>query len=183
MHARADYAANAGDIELLEDVCEPIFPTSLCQADNNPPPGWPPTKASTRLPDGNFAFNGTFFCGVNVKYSTITDGLSKTYLVGERYLNPDHYDTGLDHGDDWSMWSGYQDDNCRSTFFNPATGDNRVPLQDTPGVEDPRRFGSAHPSGCFMAYGDGSVDLVAYDVDAEVHRRAGHRFDNGQPKN
>ena len=32
-----------------------------------------------------------FYCGAVVKLAAITDGLSKTYLVGERYINPDDY--------------------------------------------------------------------------------------------
>jgi hypothetical protein len=33
-----------------------------------------------------------------------------------------------------------------------------------------------------MAFGDGSVQLISYDIDAEVHRQIGHRFDGGSPK-
>ncbi|MCC7476688.1 MAG: DUF1559 domain-containing protein [Pirellulales bacterium] len=180
--ARADYAANAGDIQLLEDVCEPIYPRTFNESDVTPRAGWPPTKESTKLLDGTVALNGTFFCGVNVKLSAVTDGVSKTYIVGERYINPDQYETGLDHSDDWSMWSGYQDDICRSTYYDPISGESRVPLQDTPGTEALQYFGSAHPGGCHMAYGDGSVHLVGYDIDADIHRRNGNRFDGDQPK-
>lgn len=171
-HARADYAANAGDILSLEQQCEKIYPGSFVEADTNPKPGWPPKTTD---------FNGTAYCGAVVKVAAITDGLSKTYVLGERHINADDYDTGLDHGDDWSMWSGYQDDVCRSTFYDPTTGENRVPLQDTPGAAYSESFGSAHPGGCNMAFGDGSVQLISYDIDPEVHRRNGHRFDGGAP--
>ena len=182
-HSRSDYAANAGDIQDLEEVCEPIFPASYMEADEHPKSNWPPTVENSRLSDGRDVYNGTAFCGTVAGYRMITDGLSKTYLVGERYLNPDEYDTGLDHGDDWSMWSGYQDDNCRSTYLDPDDpNDNRVPLQDTPGIQDAQRFGSAHPGGCNMAFGDGSVQLISYDIEAEIHRRNGNRFDGGVPR-
>jgi prepilin-type N-terminal cleavage/methylation domain-containing protein/prepilin-type processing-associated H-X9-DG protein len=172
LHARADYAANAGDIEFLEEHCEDIIPFSIATIDM-PKPGWPPLLNE---------FTGTAYCGAVVKFAAITDGLSKTYILGERYINPDNYETGLDHGDDWSMWTGFQDDICRSTFLNPANvNDHRIPLQDTLGVEQAEHFGSAHPGGCHMAFGDGSVHLTEYDIDAEVHRRNGHRFDGGTP--
>jgi hypothetical protein len=31
-----------------------------------------------------------------------------------------------------------------------------------------------------MAFGDGSIQFIAYDVDAEVHRQNGNRLDGGQ---
>lgn len=172
-HARSDYAANAGDIKKLEEQCGNIYPLNVASMDT-PRAGWPPATSD---------FNGIAYCGAAVKVAMVTDGLSKTYLVGERYNNPDNYETGLDHGDDWSMWTGYQDDICRSTYFDPTTPiDNRVPLQDTPGLELPEHFGSAHPAGCNIAFGDGSVHLIGFDIDAELHRRNGHRSDGGAPK-
>ncbi len=174
LHARSDYAANAGDIEKLEDQCQTIFPSSIAEADAGKL-GWPPSQAE---------FNGTAYCGATVKLAAITDGLSKTYIVGERYINPNEYETGLDHGDDWSMWSGFQDDLCRSTYYDPTKNpnDSRVPVQDTPGAELAQRFGSAHPGGCNMAFCDGSVQLISYDIDPEVHRRNGNREDGGVAK-
>ena len=32
-----------------------------------------------------------------------------------------------------------------------------------------------------MVYCDGSVQTVSYDIDDDVHRRKGHRSDNGEP--
>ena len=39
----------------------------------------------------------------------------------------------------------------------------------------------AHASGFNMANCDGSVHLIGYDIDPEVHLRAGHRDDQGLP--
>ena len=40
----------------------------------------------------------------------ITAGTSRTYLVGEKYLDPDYYYAGCDWGDDRSFATGDCDD-------------------------------------------------------------------------
>ncbi|MGD9634268.1 MAG: DUF1559 domain-containing protein [Pirellulales bacterium] len=176
--ARSDYAANAGDIEKLEEICEDVAPATIALADSGNNGKWPPNPNQELFKDditGLPLLNGTAYCGSTVKISAVTDGMSKTYILGERNIDPLQYETGQEHGDDWSMWSGYQDDNCRSTAG--------VPVQDTPGTEAfKERFGSAHAGGCNMAFGDGSVQFIAYDIDAEIHRQNGNRLDGGQPR-
>ena len=108
----------------------------------------------------------------------ITDGTSNTYLAGEKYVWPDQYLTGLDGGDDWNMYVGEQDDNTRQVAY--VSGNTTVyypPLPDTPGKEDGYPFGSAHANGLFMAFCDGSVQMISYSIDPEIHRRLGNRMD------
>ena len=38
---------------------------------------------------------GIVYTGSLVKMSDITDGTSNTYLLGEKYLDPDNYSTGM----------------------------------------------------------------------------------------
>jgi prepilin-type processing-associated H-X9-DG protein len=46
-----------------------------------------------------------------------------------------------------------------------------------PGYGGELMFGSAHSGGFNMAMCDGSVSLVTFDVDPEIHRARGHRYD------
>ncbi|RIK82282.1 MAG: hypothetical protein DCC67_07380 [Planctomycetota bacterium] len=119
-----------------------------------------------------------FFTGVSFQRSLVgikhlTDGTSQTYLVGEKYLNPVDYETGLDGGDNETWCTGFNNDNFRSSF--------NVPLPDTPGVRAEQNFGSAHPVGWFVAWCDGHVSMETYDIDRRVHRGNANRADAGVP--
>lgn len=169
LHARSDYAANAGDIRYLEAYIKIIEFQSTAEA-VLATPNWPPKLSWT---------TGTVHSGINIPLRAITDGTSNTYALGERYINANNYADGQEPGNDWSMWTGYQNDIVRSTYHFAPDNEDRVPVQDTPGLDFEDRFGSAHAGGCNMSFVDGSVALVGYDVDPEVHRRAGHRSDGG----
>jgi prepilin-type N-terminal cleavage/methylation domain-containing protein/prepilin-type processing-associated H-X9-DG protein len=153
--ARTDYAANAGDQNNNE-----FFggPSSLAQGDS-PSFGWPNTSFLT----------GVVFQRSMISFTDIKNGTSNTYMVGEKYLNPDNYLTGRDPSDNENMYSGYNNDVFRCGFS--------APLQDRRGYTDTMRFGSMHPGGFQMAYCDGSVRLVSYSVDLAVHRRAANRLE------
>jgi prepilin-type processing-associated H-X9-DG protein len=88
-------------------------------------------------------------------------------MVGEKYLNVDNYETGFDPSDNENMYTGYNNDVFRCGFS--------VPLQDRRGLVDTRRFGSMHSTGLNMAYCDGSVRIVNYTIEQDVHRRAADR--------
>lgn len=115
------------------------------------------------------ASNGVFHQRSAVSFNQISDGLSKTYLVGEKYLNPDGYATGFDAsdnhscliGDDWDMYAWT----------------NTPPMQDQRGYADSYRFGSSHSSGFSVVFCDGSVRHLGYDIADDVHRYLGDRRD------
>jgi prepilin-type N-terminal cleavage/methylation domain-containing protein len=117
-----------------------------------------------------------------VKLKQISDGLSKTYCVGEAYQNPDTAMT-FAVNNDWPCHNGLQDDDARSVGYDARFyRDGHPPTQDTPGaLPDSLRFafGSAHSGVFYMAFCDGSVQGVNYDIDLETHRQNGHRADGG----
>ena len=98
-------------------------------------------------------------------------------MIGEKYLDPNSYSDGSDGGDNESMYSGYDNDNHRTTYFDGVNSDH-TPVEDTPGCHAAtNRFGSAHVNGLNMAFCDGSVQVINYSIDAEIHRRLGNRQD------
>ena len=112
----------------------------------------------------------------------ITDGLSNTYMLGEKYINADDYYDGLS-GSDNETWSvGYDNDICRTTYCPVPLPANYVPdhtpIQDTPGYDSDVRFGSAHANSCNMSFCDGSVQTISYSIDPETNRRLGNRQDD-----
>jgi prepilin-type N-terminal cleavage/methylation domain-containing protein len=120
---------------------------------------------------------------VLVELRHIIDGTSHTYLVGEAYLDPDEYETAASPNNDWCAYNGSQDDKERSAGYHKTGGyAGHPPTQDTPGAMPTSlrfAFGSAHSAIFYMAYCDGSVQGVSYDIDLETHRQNAHRGDGG----
>jgi prepilin-type N-terminal cleavage/methylation domain-containing protein len=156
--AKNDYAANLGDLLTTFNINPP---TSLAQDDGTWP--WP----------ADSEFTGVVFLRSMVKLSQVTDGTSKTYLFGEKYLNPDNYESPAtaDWGDDQGCYSGYNADVNRTT--NPLY----PPLPDNPGLNQTLNFGSSHPATFYTVLCDGSVHGVTFDVDLNTHQYFGNRQD------
>ncbi len=175
--AKSDYAANSGD-SLYHSGDTNLgwwIPQSYQQADS-PDAGWKPTNEDSGR-NARLLQTGVMYIRSEVKLRRISDGVSKTYLAGEKYMNPESYDFSVPtFGDNQSLYTGYEWDNHRRTRY--AGGDPAYPpLQDRVGQDNFDAFGSAHPGGWHAVLCDGSVHTLGYDIDREVHRRLGHRYD------
>jgi prepilin-type processing-associated H-X9-DG protein len=120
--------------------------------------------------------------GSIVRLSDVTDGTSCTYLAGEKYVGPDWYLTGTMDGDNSAALTGFEDDHERwvadlNTYGSTTVIEYGPPVMDTPGVASLLLFGSPHTNGLYMAFCDGSVQLIAYSIHPETHRRMGNRRD------
>ncbi len=156
--ARGDYAINAGN----QNRCEIYYGPSTLSQGMNAQYQWPDISDHT----------GVSYQRSLIRSAQITDGTTKTYLVGERYIDPKKYENGTCYADNAYMLTGYNNDHHRSTYDPP--------MQDKKGASHTDRFGSAHAGSFVMSMCDGSVRSVEYDVDPAVHRSMGHRND-GKP--
>jgi prepilin-type N-terminal cleavage/methylation domain-containing protein len=155
---RSDYAANGGatfplwwDAPFIADAATVLkFPQIY------------------KLPD-NTNCDGVVCALDNIRLKEITDGLTATYLLGEKYVPPERYYDGQDPADNESIWGGYDWDYIRWTTASP--------LQDRQGLTDWYSFGSIHPGGTNISVCDGSVRTINYNIDATVHKRLGSRAD------
>ena len=153
--ARSDYAANGGPV-----VHTFHGPSSTTDGDNPYWSGWPAWMRTER---------GVSFLRSEVTMGEVKDGASNTYFAGEKNLIPDHYETGADGADNTSMYQG-QDWDVQRWTADP-------PYQDRPGMTYWRSFGSAHAAGFQAVLCDGSVHMMSYSIDPNVHRRLGDRRD------
>jgi prepilin-type N-terminal cleavage/methylation domain-containing protein len=165
---RSDYAASCGDQDSNEVGAGP---GTLAAAANH---GWAvDSMGITRAAPNVLRYSGISFERSEVGIEHITDGTSNTYLVGEKYLNPVDYETGMDGGDNETWCTGFNNDNFR-TAFDP-------PMPDQAGVAYGKRFGSAHPASWFVSWCDGHVSAESFDIDPMVHRGNANRADDGNP--
>ena len=122
--------------------------------------------------------NGIVFVRSTIRIAQVSDGTSHTYLVGEKYLNPDLYETGTDPGDNHDPYISHNNDMGRWTTYVPGQPQSSLSLRrDQPGYTDGSRFGSPHPGACHFAFCDGSVRGIGYDVDPLTHSLLGDRQD------
>ena len=156
----------------------------------------PPTSSQGVAAGGDFAANaGTYFNYAtptngsidpvragpihtfsNVKSSQVTDGLSKTFAVGERHLPPsipgagamDHYNKG-----DTSIFAA---DTPQTLFRDTYRG-----LADTPTDTNNRKFGSLHPGVVQFVLLDGHVEAISVATSTEVLRMYSAIGDGGDP--
>jgi prepilin-type processing-associated H-X9-DG protein len=117
---------------------------------------------------------GIFYPYSTVEVQDVKDGTSNTILAGEKYLVPDHYEDGKDHGDCWCCWIGYDGTNCRGVQW---AGTPHPPRRDTPGAYPDMSFGSCHAGGANFTMCDGSVRQISYGIDNTVFIYLGHRGD------
>jgi prepilin-type N-terminal cleavage/methylation domain-containing protein len=103
-----------------------------------------------------------------VELKLITDGLSKTYLIAEKYVNPDNYANGQDLGDNENAFIGSDRDVFRHSFR---------PCRDRPGLDCSYSFGAAHATYFQAAFCDGSVHTIGFDINPISHQRMVHRAD------
>jgi prepilin-type N-terminal cleavage/methylation domain-containing protein len=113
-------------------------------------------------------YDGVWVLGKRVRMNRIFDGLSYTYLLGEKAMDSLKYETGNCFGDR-SPLAGFHESHISSHSYVRYA--SRAPKIDSVNnclvCHD---FGSAHPAGWNVAMSDGSVRLMNFDLDLEVHR-------------
>ncbi len=155
--ARTDYAANAGSQSRNEIYSGP---SSLSEGMGSGY-GWPSTTDHT----------GVCYQRSKIPFGNLTGGATNVIMIGEKYLNPDQYDSGSDGSDNEHAYVGYDNDIFRVTYWPP--------LQDTKGYGNTRIFGSAHAAGLNMAFCDGSVHVINYTISPPVFANMGNRMIGG----
>jgi len=176
--ARSDYAACTGD----------AAPDEFCGGPGNASigDGWVPCDdlGSSAKPCENCwqstkAHTGVSYQRSEVRMEHFRDGTSYTICLGEKYLNPDNYETGGDSADNENAYTGYNNDNFRNTYWwtSGSTVSGRIPMRDRPGYPSTFHFGSAHPSGCDFVFCDGSIRVISFAVDPLTFGLLGNRKD------
>ncbi len=157
LESRTDYCINSGDQDVA--ALDLPGPSTLAQGDA-PSYSWPNTSNMT----------GVSFTRSQITMANITDGASNTYLIGEKLINPDNYYDGNDPGDNGNATCGFDVDSIRCSSQGP-------PMQDTSGIINWERWGSAHTTGCRFAFCDGSVHVISFSIDQTINLRLANRAD------
>lgn len=105
-----------------------------------------------------------------VSFNKVTDGLSNTFLVGEKHVPDNRFGTSVGDG---SIWCGDHEWNyCR--IGRPGYGLARS-IRDQANWQ--WVFGSWHPNICQFALGDGSVRSLRNDTDTTLLQNLANRND------
>lgn len=99
-----------------------------------------------------------------VRAADVTDGLSQTYLIGEKAMSGGEYESGRDPGDDSSIYD------CLGG--NCVRWAKKMPAHDQAGslaCWSCHSFGSAHQASWNAVFCDGSVHSLSYALSFHTH--------------
>ncbi|MGD9127978.1 MAG: DUF1559 domain-containing protein [Planctomycetia bacterium] len=127
---------------------------------------------------------GVTWRGSKATAKDISDGMSNTYLIGEKAISLDYMGKSdkQEWGDDQNPYSADERDSVR--WADPDLCPR--PMIDTAGINGEEfswAFGSPHPEGFNMSFCDGSVRSISYKIDLQMHadlanRHDGHKTDS-----
>jgi hypothetical protein len=118
--------------------------------------------------------DGIAFRMSRLQAASVFDGLSNTYLLGEKCVKAGTYEVGDADGDSRPMMVGYSSDTVRWAF-DPPQPDSRSDANAA-------AFGSAHRAGWNVAYADGMVRTTSFTIDPVLHQQLSSRNDGkGMP--
>ena len=147
-------------------------------------------------------FDGMLWPASDVTVGQVTDGTSKTFLIGERWYELRVWAQGLNYGgvgandpipdapragtDVWSCKNvtprvPINPDLNRVGYYAIHNNDLSRPGPIPPGATSARMsvsnlpFGSFHPGGANFAYADGSVHMINDDIDDSLYTALGSR--------
>ncbi len=112
--------------------------------------------------------DGIWQFGRTTRLSHVTDGLSNTYLLGEKAMDSEKYLDGSDFGDRAPV-TGWVDHptGANATVRFAARSPARDKRNNCLACHD---FGSAHQISWNAALGDGAVRSVSYGMELQIHR-------------
>jgi prepilin-type N-terminal cleavage/methylation domain-containing protein len=177
---RADYAGNIGD---GNDESFPGGPGSLEEVDSA---DWESKTIPLKYYTFSYGATGVFTYWNFNRIKSITDGTSKTYCVGEKWVPLNSYEDASSGGDDQTAYCGMDRDNLRWARaehpipFPAKTLSAKPPLPDsiTPAKDEyDGNFGGPHAGVVLMGMCDGSVHGISFDIDPITHGRLGNRKD------
>jgi hypothetical protein len=185
MVAKTDYAANGGDnFETPSSLG--IWANCFDNADGGPSPSSIPSAQSLVQLNQQvvtFGVTGIVAAMMMTSANEITDGMSNTYLVGEKYLEPEMWKTGQDGCDNECAYIGDNPDITRFTSVSTYSSDPNC-TTCLPPIRDRHNFGywsysfgSSHVAGFHMCMCDGSVRPISYSINPAVHRLLGNKSD------
>lgn len=99
--------------------------------------------------------------------ASLLDGLSTTYLIGEKFVPAARHESGSHEGDSAGLFAGYSASNVR--------WGNQPPLFDGGSAAAAGAFGSNHRAGWNVACADGAVRTVSFAIDPAAHKALSSR--------
>ncbi|MCZ2341293.1 MAG: DUF1559 domain-containing protein [Bacteroidales bacterium] len=161
---------NGGNADRLQaDASKPITPGALgdyaaCIGSGRGGSDYASGDSSSPGP-GLFVYYNPWKAG-GIRFVSVTDGLSNTFMIGEKHIPLNSFRTGYDS-------SIYNGDNGGATR-SAGTGGITLALSPT---DTGNRFGSWHQGICQFAMGDASVQPVKNSISGTILQNLADRAD------